>query len=97
MVDSLTYQKHDAEKFGESNYSLSLVNPDSSRFSKTAGSMKKFQILPGAAWPSRNYLQCRGQGVLDEFWFIGGGGFFFMLAVGLWYFRSFKNKRQSRD
>ncbi|MBK9589981.1 MAG: hypothetical protein IPO32_00330 [Crocinitomicaceae bacterium] len=93
----MTYQKHDKEKFGEANYSLSLVNPDSSRFSKTAW----INEVPNPGERSmafRNYLQYEED---KAYWtkvlFIGGGGFFFMLAVGLWYFRSFKNKRQSRD
>jgi hypothetical protein len=97
MVDSLTYQKHDKEKFGEANYSLSLVNPDSSRFSKTAW-VNEVPNPGERSMAFRNYLQYEED---KAYWtkvlFIGGGGFFFMLAVGLWYFRSFKNKRQSRD
>lgn len=95
IVDSLTYAKYEKEVHGENAFSLNLVHPDSLRSSQSAWVSETCNagVLSEAY---RAFLQAE---IDRAYWtkalFIGGGGFFFILAVGLWYFRSFKKKRNA--
>ncbi|MBI3136381.1 MAG: CotH kinase family protein [Bacteroidetes bacterium] len=92
VVDSLTYGAYNKDVQGENTFSVNLIHPDSVRCSSTAWANEVPN--PGEASLSyRNFLQSE----LDKaYWtkvlFMGGGGFFFILAVGLWFFRSFKKR-----
>lgn len=93
LTDSLTYLKYDKEKFGENTFSINLSDPDSSVAGITAWIRE--DVNPGEqSLTYRNYLIYEAD---KAYWtkalFIGGGGFFFILAVGLWFFRSFKKRR----
>lgn len=91
LIDSLSYMAYSKDLHGEETFSLSLTHPDSS------GSVTAWineNINPGeSSFAYRNFLQSEAE---KAYWtkalLIGGGGFFFMLAVGLWYFRSFKKR-----
>ena len=92
IVDSLRYAAADILS-DENTFSISLVHPDSMRYSPTA--WQKENPSPGqASLAYEAYLKAEEE---KAYWtktlFIGGGSFFFILVVGRFFYRYSKKKR----
>lgn len=88
MVDSLFIDEHQIDSI----YSLNLVNPDSSRYISANWLIES----PGPGKASQAYLNYLKSEADKKYWtklyYIGGGSFFFISAVGIFFFRYFRKK-----
>lgn len=92
IVDSLTYFGI-GEDDRESLFTISLMHPDSSRSNMLSWNNED----PGPGRISMAYANHLKMEADKRYWtkvyYVGGGSFFFILAVGLLSFRYFKNRK----
>jgi hypothetical protein len=92
MVDSLTFREYPDI---DTAFTLALVHPDSSSGSISAWSIE----TPNPSYPSQAYRDhlkhLADQAYWTKVFYIGGGGFFFILISGFMWFRYSKKKREN--